>query len=117
MDVGVAEGHEFFCKPCLTGFSPRIGRHGGGSGAPTTITRDDGTVMRGKGKQFIAHGHYVEMAFPGAGYGQPEERDRIFVRRDLAYGYITAEQAAEIYGLSETDISEILQLSETGADF
>ena len=90
----------------------------GGSGAPTTIAREDGTVMRGKGKQFIGHGHYVEMAFPGgAGYGQPEERDRALVRWDLAYGYITAQQAAENYGLSTAEIEEILQLSEEGADF
>jgi len=60
----------------------------------------------------------VQMAFPGgAGYGPPEAREPDSVRRDLAYGYITAEQAAEIYGLSETDIAEILQLSEKGADF
>ena len=119
MDVGVAEGHEFFLQAMFDRlFHPARGRHGGGSGAPTTIAREDGTVMRGKGKQFIGHGHYVEMAFPGgAGYGLPEERDRALVRRDLAYGYITAEQAAENYGLGTAEIEEILQLSEEGADF
>ena len=50
-------------------------RGGGGAGAPTTITQDDGTAMNGKGKQFVAHGRTVVMAFPGgAGYGDPGER-------------------------------------------
>ena len=119
MDVGVAEGHEFFLQAMFDRLAhPARGRHGGAAGAPTTIALEDGTAMRGKGKQFVPHGHRVEMGFPGgAGYGPPEARDRDSVRRDLAYGYITAEQAAEIYGLSETDIAEILHLSAQGADF
>ncbi|MGC6474878.1 MAG: hydantoinase B/oxoprolinase family protein [Candidatus Puniceispirillaceae bacterium] len=119
MDVGVAEGHEFFLQAMFDRLAhPARGRHGGAAGAPTTIALEDGTAMRGKGKQFVSHGHRVQMAFPGgAGYGPPEAREPDSVRRDLAYGYITAEQAAEIYGLSETDIAEILQLSEKGADF
>jgi hypothetical protein len=39
------------------------------------------------------------------------------VRRDLAYGYITSEQAAEDYGLSEAEIADILSLARSGADF
>lgn len=119
MDVGVAEGHEFFLQAMFDRLThPARGRHGGGAGAPTTIALEDGTAMRGKGKQFVSHGHRVQMGFPGgAGYGPPEQRDRDSVRRDLAYGYITAEQAAEIYGLSETDITDILNLSAKGTDF
>ena len=116
---GWLRGMNFSCKRCLIASPIRLrGRHGGGAGAPTTIALEDGTAMRGKGKQFVSHGHGVQMGFPGgAGYGPPEQRDRDSVRRDLAYGYITAEQAAEIYGLSETDIKDILNLSAKGTDF
>ena len=68
------------------------GRRGGGPGAATTIAQDDGRAMNGKGKQFVAHGRRVVMAFPGgAGYGDPAARSKDMVKRDLARGYISAE--------------------------
>ncbi|MDC1136089.1 hydantoinase B/oxoprolinase family protein [Alphaproteobacteria bacterium] len=119
MDVGAAEGHEFYLQAMFDRLAhPARGRHGGMAGAPTLIAQDDGTAMRGKGKQFVPHGRVVQMGFPGgAGYGKPEARCRDAVRRDLAYGYITSEQAAEDYGLSEDEIAEILSLASSGADF
>ena len=119
MDVGAEEGHEFYLQAMFDRLAhPARGRHGGMAGAPTLIAQDDGTAMRGKGKQFVAHGRVVQMGFPGgAGYGQPEKRSREAVRRDLAYGYITSEQAAEDYGLSEAEIADILSLARSGADF
>ncbi len=119
MDVGAEEGHEFYLQAMFDRIAhPARGRHGGMAGAPTIIAQDDGTVMRGKGKQFVAHGRVVKMGFPGgAGYGQPEKRSHEAVRRDLAYGYITSVQASEQYGLSGAEIAEILSLARSGADF
>ena len=87
---------------------PARGRRGGQTGAPTTIAQDDGGPMNGKGKQFVAHGRRVVMAFPGgAGYGDPSERPIEQVKRDLARGYISAETAADDYNLSRADIEDV----------
>ncbi len=94
---------------------PARGRRGGGGGAPKTIALDDGTAMKGKGKQFVPHGRKVVMAFPGgAGYGAPGEREQVSVERDLALGYISAEAARAEYGLSEGKVADVLAASRRG---
>ena len=109
MEVGAQEGHEFDIQAMFDrGQHPARGRRGGHNGAPTTIGQDDGTAMRVKGKQFVAHGRRVMMAFPGgAGYGAPGERPTDQIKRDLALGYISAQTAAETYGLSTAEIAEV----------
>ena len=109
MEVGAQEGHEFDIQAMFDrGQYPARGRRGGSSGAPTTIAQDDGSAMNVKGKQFVPHGRKVVMAFPGgAGYGDPAERSKDLVRRDLVRGYISAETAAKNYGLSEEEIAAI----------
>ncbi|MFC3614649.1 hydantoinase B/oxoprolinase family protein [Lutimaribacter marinistellae] len=118
MEVGAREGHEFDLQAMFDRVHhPARGRRGGADGAPTTIARGDGSAMRGKGKQFVAHGDRVVMGFPGgAGYGDPSERDPEAVARDLALGYISAEAAARDYGLSAENITAILGKSNTGED-
>ena len=109
MEVGAVEGHEFDFQAMFDRVDhPARGRRGGLEGAPTTIAQDDGTAMRGKGKQFIPHGRRVRLAFPGgAGYGAPGDRDKSLVRRDLARGYISSKVAAGTYGLSDAEIAEV----------
>jgi N-methylhydantoinase B len=109
MEVGAQEGHEFDIQAMFDRVDhPARGRRGGGAGGATTIVRDDGAVMNGKGKQFVPHGRKVVMAFPGgAGYGEASERSVDLVKRDLARGYISAETAARDYGLSATEIAEV----------
>ena len=109
MEVGAQEGHEFDIQAMFDRVEhPARGRRGGGAGAPTTISQDDGSAMNGKGKQFVAHGRRVVMAFPGgAGYGDPSERSVELVKRDLARGYISAETASKNYNLSAADIAEV----------
>lgn len=118
MEVGAREGHEFDIQAMFDRVDhPAKGRRGGGAGAPTTIAQDDGTKMNGKGKQFVAHGRRVVMAFPGgAGYGDPKDRDPASVRRDLARGYISARTAAEDYGLSAADIAAVHAAIAKGED-
>jgi N-methylhydantoinase B len=109
MEVGAVEGHEFDISAMFDRVDhPANGRHGGLSGGATTIGLDDGSPMRGKGRQFVPHGRKVLLALPGgAGYGAPAERERESVKRDLARGYISAEVAREQYGLSDADIETV----------
>ncbi len=118
MEVGAREGHEFDIQAMFDRVDhPAIGRRGGGAGAATTIVQDDGTKMNGKGKQFVAHGRKVRMAFPGgAGYGDPKDRSKSAVKRDLARGYISAKTAATAYGLSATDIAAVQSAITKGED-
>jgi N-methylhydantoinase B len=118
MEVGAREGHEFDMQAMFDRVDhPANGRRGGGSGAPTTIIQDDGTAMRGKGKQFVAHGRRVVMAFPGgAGYGHAADRAKSSVMRDLARGYISVETAKRDYALSDTDIATVQDAIKMGVD-
>ncbi|KZY52918.1 hydantoinase B/oxoprolinase family protein [Sulfitobacter sp. KE29] len=118
MVVGAREGHEFDMQAMFDRVDhPARGRQGGKPGAPTTIARDDGTPMRGKGKQFVPHGAKVMMAFPGgAGYGPAEERPKAQVKRDFLRGYISAEVAAADYGLSAEEIAEVQEAIRKGAE-
>jgi N-methylhydantoinase B len=116
MEVGAVEGHEFDFSAMFDRVDhPARGRQGGQSGAPTTIAQDDQTPMRGKGKQFVPHGRRVMLAFPGgAGYGPVGNRESTLVRRDLARGYISAEAARDVYGLSASEIAAVLNAVARG---
>ena len=116
MEVGAQDGHEFDIQAMFDRVDhPARGRRGGHPGAATTIAREDGRLMRGKGKQFVPHGGRVVMAFPGgAGYGDPSARPVALVKRDLARGYITAETAARDYALSPEDIAEVAEIIARG---
>ncbi|NUH66996.1 hydantoinase B/oxoprolinase family protein [Sulfitobacter sp. S0837] len=118
MEVGAREGHEFDMQAMFDRVDhPARGRQGGKPGAPTTIAQDDGTPMRGKGKQFVPHGRRVMMAFPGgAGYGNAAERPKDLVKRDLLRGYISAEVAAADYGLTAEEIHEVQEAIRKGVD-
>jgi len=100
MEVGARDGYEFDFSAMFDRVDhPARGRQGGKNGAPTTISREDGTPMKGKGKQFVPAGGRVRLAFPGgAGYGDPAERDPELIRRDLERGYISKAVADAEYG-------------------
>jgi N-methylhydantoinase B len=109
MEVGAQKGHEFDIQAMFDRSQyPARGRRGGLSGARTTIALDDGSTMNAKGKQFVPHGRKVVMAFPGgAGYGDPAERPKELVKRDLAQGYISETTAQRDYTLSDEDIADV----------
>ena len=109
MEVGATDGHEFDFSAMFDRVDhPARGRQGGRDGSPTTIQRDDGKPMKGKGKQFVPAGRRVLLAFPGgAGYGLPEERDPQKVRHDLAQGYISDAVARDVFGMSEAEVIEV----------
>jgi N-methylhydantoinase B len=116
MEVGATADHEFDFSAMFDRLDhPARGRQGGKNGAPMTISRDDGSAMKGKGKQFVAAGRRVMLAMPGgAGYGDPAERDAVLVRRDLARGYISAEVAKTEYGMSDADIASVVDAVNRG---
>ncbi|MFT4783628.1 MAG: N-methylhydantoinase B [Paracoccaceae bacterium] len=118
MEVGAQQGYEFDFQAMFDRLSyPARGRRGGSEGACTTIAQDDGTKMNGKGKQFVADGRRVLLAFPGGGgYGAAGDRPAAFVKRDLARGYITAATAIREYGLSEADITQVTQAVQKGQE-
>ena len=119
MDVGAHDGHEFDFSAMFDRLDhPARGRRGGGDGGATELSRSDGPALRGKGRQSIPHGVAVAMAFPGGGgYGDPVERDETAVARDLALGYITADDARDIYGMAEETITDILARADRGEVF
>jgi N-methylhydantoinase B len=119
MDVGASVGHEFDIQAMFDRVKfPALGRRGGQPGAPTTIGQDDGAPMKGKGKQFVAHGRKVMMAFPGgAGYGSATDRSRALISRDLALGYISAEAAHTVYNMSQAEIDDVLARARRGEPF
>ena len=116
MEVGAQEGHEFDIQAMFDRAQhPARGRRGGKEGAPTTIAQDDGSKMHVKGKQFVPHGRKVVMAFPGgAGYGDPADRPKDLVKRDLARGYIGEDTAKYAYGLTAEEIAAVLTAVENG---
>ena len=99
MSVGAAEGYEFDFQAMFDRLHhPALGRAGGGAGGATVITRSDGVVMRGKGKQFVPAGCSVRMGFAGGGgYGNPRLRSRESVAQDVLGGYVSEEAAIKDY--------------------
>jgi len=119
MEVGARDGHEFDMQAMFDRVNhPAKGRRGGQDGGANTIELENGAPMKGKGKQFVPHGRRVLMAFPGgAGYGSADNRDKDDAKRDLANGYITAKNAADQYGLSDKEISDVLRRAQIGEIF
>lgn len=121
MDVSATEGHEFDFSAMFDRVAhPARGRQGGGDGASTKLVNHDvasntSTVMRGKGKQFVANGQRVMLEFPGGGgYGKAVDRDLEDSCRDFTRGYISEESAKNDYGLSDQMIAEIKQAIKCG---
>lgn len=78
---------------------------GGAAGATTrfTVLRADGRVEPATRSKLtgirIRRGDRLRLETPGGGgYGDPRERPRTAIERDLAQGYVTAEAAERAYG-------------------
>lgn len=79
------------------------GRQGGGKGTEGRVSISDGTVINDKGIYEIPAGERLILQTPGGGgFGDPANRDRAAVERDLSHGLITADEAKTIYQLDET---------------
>lgn len=79
---------------------PARGRAGGGNGAPGRIRVDDGAELPGKGEVRIEPGQTLVFETPGGGgFGDPETRPQVLIRKDLAEGLVSQEAAEELYCL------------------
>lgn len=75
------------------------GVDGGHDGEKGSVRLSTGETLRGKGTYKIPAGVRVLINSPGAGgHGNPRDRDREAVARDLALGLISEEMAASAYG-------------------
>jgi N-methylhydantoinase B len=98
-----AEDHD--CHAFIHGarrLSAPWGLFGGHEGGRCRIVYSPGVEPPVKAQGFLGPGQSVTIITPGAGgFGDPEERDRALVRRDLAEGTISARVAREVYGLRD----------------
>ena len=98
-----AEDHQ--CHAFVHGarrLSSPWGLFGGGEGGRCRIEYGAGVAPPVNAQAFLPPGCSVAIVTPGAGgYGDPRERDRERVRRDLADGVISPMVAARIYGLED----------------
>ena len=81
------------------------GLFGGHAGAKAeTVLNPEGNAERlgSKAVRQLSRGDVVSFRLSGAGgYGDPRERDRSAVRRDVADGYVSEARARDVYGLDE----------------
>jgi N-methylhydantoinase B len=102
MEIGTKGEAEFAINAMFDRIAnaPR-GRDGGGDGAAgwAGLTDANGTPLRTKGFQIIPKGKRLLLKLPGGGgLGDPKQRDRGLVARDVADGLVSEEQAKAIYG-------------------
>ncbi len=88
-------------------FAP-FGVFGGKDGAPGQFVLNPGTpgerVAKSKGLDKLGAGDVVSLRLPGAGgYGDPAERDRDQLLRDVRDGKVSRASAARDYGVEVTD--------------
>jgi N-methylhydantoinase B len=79
---------------------PPNGLMGGlpGSNAQLTLLNREHPIPR-KGRTMLQAGDMLHVRFPGGGgYGDPKQRDRALIEKDLRHGVITAAQAKSLYG-------------------
>jgi N-methylhydantoinase B len=98
-----AEDHE--CHAFVHGSRRRSapwGLFGGHAGGRCHILYSPGVEPPVKAQVFLKPGQSVTIITPGAGgYGDPRERDRALVRRDLTQGTISQTVARAAYGLTD----------------
>ena len=84
--------------------NPAKGRNGGTDGAAGRVGTANGAALRPKGKQIVGAGDRVRVDLPGGGgHGDPHERPLEAIAEDIAEGYVTAEAAQALYGVSVRD--------------
>lgn len=99
MEISPNEGYNFRFNAMFDRCGhPAAGRDGGLAGAPGNVSLSDGTQLRPKGTQQVPAGARLVLEMPGGGgHGRPEDRDPESVARDVAYGYITVDEARDVY--------------------
>ena len=105
MEIAGRDDLEFACNAIFdrVANAPR-GRDGGGDGAAGRVSLKSGATLRTKGFQVIPDGDRLVLELPGGGgMGDPRQRDRAAVERDVRDGAITERQAECEYGFVKTE--------------
>lgn len=77
---------------------PARGRDGGGAGGKGAAHLDDGTVMRGMGREMIPAQRRLVVETPGGGgIGDPGFRDEGKLAEDMRAGFVSAAAAKTVY--------------------
>jgi N-methylhydantoinase B len=80
-------------------FPPR-GRAGGQDGALGRLRLRSGKEFSEKGFYVVPAGDRLIIEMPGGGgYGEPSQRERTHVERDVEYGFVSSDEAKNTYGL------------------
>ncbi|MEJ7931228.1 hydantoinase B/oxoprolinase family protein [Ramlibacter sp. AN1015] len=91
--IGFRGGRYHFTVPGLLG----------GEDGPNGRLIINGKQAFGGGDASVPPGGTMLCEIPGgAGLGDPRKRSRALIERDVAYGYVSAEKAREIYGWTPT---------------
>lgn len=78
---------------------PARGALGGQPGGSGRVSLKSGKTLNGKGRQLVPAGDRVVIETPGGGgIGDPRERPRDDVERDIRLGLVSREAAEKIYG-------------------
>ena len=89
IEIAANDGHAFW----FNGMFDRVnhaarGRAGGQNGAPGRVSLSDGTLLSGKGRQFVPAGKRLVLELPGGGgFGPSDSRDADLIRQDRDRGY------------------------------
>ena len=100
IEVGSSIGEDLI--PSAAAFerltSGPVGRRGGHAGANGEVRITDGTSVTDKGLYHILAAERLVLLTPGGGgFGDPADRDRDAVARDLSHGLISPDAAEALY--------------------
>ncbi len=101
MEISHLEGAPFAISAMFDRcIHPPRGRQGGANGMIGKLRQDDGTMMRGKGRQPIPAGRKLIMEMPGGGgLGDAFARPLEEVAADVRSGFVSPEEARRSYGV------------------
>lgn len=99
LEFGHAKGTAFAVSKMFDRIRhPARGRDGGGDGGKGAAHLDDGTAMRGMGRDIIPAGRRLVVETPGgAGIGDPAERSPESLSADIRAGFVSGEAAKSAY--------------------
>ncbi|NWG92844.1 MAG: hydantoinase B/oxoprolinase family protein [Parvularculaceae bacterium] len=103
LEFGHADGDAFAVSKMFDRIvHPARGRDGGGDGGKGAARLDDGTPMRGMGREIVPAGRRLIVETPGGGgSGDPAERDRAAVAQDVRAGFVSEDAARAIYRMAD----------------
>jgi N-methylhydantoinase B len=103
IEIGAADGFQLHFNAMFDRVhNPARGRNGGRPGGAGAVRLNDGSILKGKGRQAVPADARVVLDLPGGGgFGDASLRSKNLIRSDLESEYITREHAREFYGYSE----------------